>query len=182
MRGFRSTATRATALAAVAAALGAGALAGCTAPGTAATATASSTSVASPTTTAVPAGEGAVGPDEQAVAAVLRTYQQAIAGSDYVLACQLMTLESAVQLTVAVQAAAAPAPVADCPQALAAVVGQPGAIDAAVEAANTVTVTDVTIEGLSATVRWSSTRQGVPRTDGVALQQVDGQWRVAGPA
>lgn len=182
MSSIRSTATRATVLAGIAVALGAGALSGCTATGGAPTATTSSTTAPSSTAAAAPAGEGAVGPDEQAVAAVLRTYQQAIAGGDYLLACQLMTPESAGQFTGAVQAAAAPAPVPDCVEAFRTVLAQPGAVDAAAEAASTVTVTDVEIEGLSATVRWSSKRQGVARTDGLTLQQIDGQWRVAGPA
>ena len=78
--------------------------------------------------------------------------------------------------------AATPTPVPGCAEALRVVVTQPGAADAAIEAASSITVTDVTIEGLSATVRWSSTRQGVARTDGLTLQQIDGQWRLAGPA
>jgi hypothetical protein len=91
-----------------------------------------------------------------------------------------MTTDAAVRLVGAVQAAGNPVP--GCVEAMAAVLGQPGAAEAAIEAANSITVTDVTIEGLTATIRWSSTRQGVPRTDDLVLQQIDLQWRLAGPA
>ncbi|MCX6467338.1 MAG: hypothetical protein NTW05_27700 [Pseudonocardiales bacterium] len=184
MNSMLRTATRAGvragAAVAVAAVLAGGALAGCTTQGpTPTTPTAGATSAA-PTTAAVPTGEGAVGEQEQAVAAALVAYQTAVAGGDYVLACSQMTTDAAVRLVGAVQAAGNPVP--GCVEAMAAVLGQPGAAEAAIEAANSITVTDVTIEGLTATIRWSSTRQGVPRTDDLVLQQIDLQWRLAGPA
>jgi hypothetical protein len=161
---------------AAAAAVLAAALAGCTS-GAAPTTTPAPTTA--PTTSAAPAGDGAVGPAEQTVAAALTTYQRAVAGGDFVLACSQMTAEAAGQLVAAVQRIA-PAP--SCVEAMTAVLGQTGAAEAAVEAANTITVTDVEIDDLSATVRWTSTRQGVLREDALGLQQVDQQWRLAGPA
>jgi hypothetical protein len=132
------------------------------------------------TTAAPAAGDGPVGAEEEAVADALRTYHGAVAAGDFALACTQMTVESATALVGAVQGAGAPAP--SCPEALAAVIAQPGAAQAAIEAADSVVVDDVTVEGLSATIRWTSTRQGVPRTDALSMQSVDGQWRLAGPA
>lgn len=174
MNSLRTPLARAAAAAVLAAALGAPA--GCTSGAAPATTPAPTTA---PTTAPAPAGDGAVGPDEQAVAAALTTYQRAVAGGDFVLACSQMTAEGTGRLVAAVQRIA-PAPT--CVEAMAAVLGQAGAAEAAVEAANSITVTDVEIDGLSATVRWTSTRQGVPREDALTLQQVDLQWRLAGPA
>lgn len=165
----------------------AGVLAGCTAggtgagsptaaPPTSAATTGSATTSAPPTGT----GEGAVGPEEQAVELALRTYQGALAGGDYVGACSLMAVEAHTQLVSAVQAGGGQ--VADCPQALAAVFGQIGVPGAAAEAQSTTTVTDVTVEGLNATITWTSMRQGEPRTDSAALQSVSGRWVMAGAA
>jgi hypothetical protein len=140
-------------------------------------ATTAATRGAAPTTAA---GDGAVGPAEQAVADVLQSYQDAVAAGDFALACTQMTVESATALVGAVQGAGALAPT--CPEALAAVVGQPGATQAAIEAANSIVIDDVSVAGLSATIRWTSTRQGVPRSDALSMQSVDGQWRLAGPA
>jgi hypothetical protein len=167
-----------------------GVLGGCTATAPA-TGGASSPSIGSavsaPATTggAAPttaAGDGAVGPAEQAVADALQGYQDAVASGNFALACAQMTVESATALVGAVQGAGALAPT--CPEALALVVGQPGAVQAAIEAANSIVVDDVTISanGLSATIRWTSTRQRVPRSDALSMQSVDGQWRLAGPA
>lgn len=175
----------------LAAAAIAGVLAGCSAGGTepgtdtpstgpattgAATASGSGTPSAPPTGT----GEGAVGPDEQAVEVVLRAYQGAIASGDFGTACSLNTAESSGQLVAAVQAGGGQ--VGTCEEALFAVFSQPGAAGTAAEAATTTAVDGVAIEGLNATITWTSTRQGQPRTDSVALQSVDGQWRLAGTA
>ena len=167
-----------------------GVLGGCTAavPATGGASTPSiGSAVSAPGTTAVlaptpttAAGDGPVGAEEEAVAGALRAYHGAVAAGDFVLACTQMTVESATALVGAVQGAGAPAP--SCPEALAAVIAQPGAAQAAIEAANSIVVDDVTVEGLSATIRWTSTRQGVPRTDALSMQSVDGQWRLAGPA
>lgn len=196
MGSIRSTAriTTARVVAAVAAAaMAGGVLAGCTVPGagtpaaasaapTAAGSTGASGSTgAARTTTTAPAG--AVGAEELAVATALQTYQSAVASGNYTLACSLMTVESSARLVSSVQAGAGVgAVVPGCVQALEAVLTQPEAVAAAVEAASSITVTDVTIEGMSATVRWTSTRQGVPRTDTLSLQKVNLQWLVAGPA
>ncbi len=184
MRTIRSTA-RTTITRVAAAVLVAGALAGCTVLGSTTGTPAAAPTTAGPTTT--PAPEGPVGNTEVAVAAALSAYQRAVAVGDYVLACSQMTAESAARLVTAVRAgsglgAGAEAVVPGCVEAMGAVLAQPGAAEAAIEAANTVTVTDVTVQGLTATVRWTSTRQGVPRTDALTLQQVDLQWRLAGTA
>jgi hypothetical protein len=165
----------------------AGVLAGCTVggTGTAAPTTAPTTSAA-PSGSAAPSvpptgtGGGAAGPEEQAVEATLRTYQGAIAGGDYAGACSLTSVEASAQLVAAVQAGGGQ--VADCPQALAAVFSQIGAPGAAAEAASTTMVSDVTVEGLNATITWTSTRQGEPRTDSATLQSVGGRWLIAGGA
>lgn len=158
-----------------------GALAGCTA-GTGTT-PAPSTGAA-PTTTPAPAGpENA---DETTVARVVEDFQNAMASGDFAGACGAFTDEAAAQLVATVNAATPPvdpaAPPLDCPTALGRVLGQTGAPEAATEAAASLRVTDVTIDGLTATVRWTSTREQVVRQDAVRLQSVAGFWRVAGPA
>jgi hypothetical protein len=172
---------------AVAAALLVGALAACSTAGsgapaapasagpTAGAATAGGAAV--PSTTAAP---GAVGPEEAAVEAALRAYQQAIATGDWPIACSLNAPETSVALVAAVQASGGQ--VGTCEEALAAVFGQPGAAETAVEAAGSTVVEDVVVEGLNATISWTSMRQGQPRTDAVTMQLIDGQWRLAGTA
>ncbi|MBC8092886.1 MAG: hypothetical protein H7Y15_13295, partial [Pseudonocardia sp.] len=125
-------------------------------------------------------GEGAVGPEEAAVEAALRDYQGALAVGDFVRACGLNSPESSVQLVQAVQAGGGQ--VGTCEEALTAVLTQPGAADAAAEAAASTTVDDVVVEGLNATISWTSMRQGRPRSDSVRLQSIDGVWRLAGTA
>lgn len=166
----------------------AGVLAGCTVtpagPGTA-----SSTSVAAPaptptsagaSPTSTAAGEGAVGPTEQAVADALRAYQATVAANDFPGACGQMTVEAAKALMDAVQATGAVAP--GCPEALGLVIAQPGAQEAAIEAANSIVVDDVVVAGFTATITWTTRRQGVERTDSARVQSVDGRWLLAGPA
>ncbi|GAA3234034.1 hypothetical protein GCM10017691_30190 [Pseudonocardia petroleophila] len=125
-------------------------------------------------------GPGAVGPEEAAVEAALRAYQQAIATQDWPIACSLNAPETSAQLVAAVQAGGGQA--GTCEEALAAVFGQPGAAETAVEAASSTVVDDVVVQGLNATIRWTSTRQGQSRTDGATMQLIDGQWRLAGTA
>lgn len=170
----------------VAAAVLACALAACSAGGTGAPASpsagptagaATAGGAAAPTTTAP---QGAVGTEEAAVEAALRAYQQAIATGDWPIACSLNAPETSVALVAAVQAAGGQ--VGTCEEALAAVFGQPGAAETAVEAAGTTVVEDVTVEGLNATISWTSMRQGQPRDDAATMQLIDGQWRLAGTA
>lgn len=123
-------------------------------------------------------GEGPVGPEETAVAAALAAYQGALAAGDVAAACRLHTPETGVALIAAV--AGAGTPVTTCEQALTAILGQPGAREAATEAAATTTVREVAVDGLNATVSWTSQRQGQERTDEATLQSIDGLWRVAG--
>lgn len=168
--------------AAVAAVLAA-ALAACTAGGTGAPASPASAAPTAGTATGAPTttpGPGAVGPEEAAVEAALRAYQQAVATQDWPIACSLTAPETSVQLVAAVQAGGGQ--VATCEEALAAVFGQPGAAETAVEAAGSTVVQDVTVAGLNATIHWTSDRQGQGRTDGATLQLIDGQWRLAGTA
>lgn len=140
-----------------------------------ATTTAAPTSTPTPSTTP---GPGPVGADETAVAAALAAYQRALGAGDVVGACGLHTTETTVALIGSVQAAGTP--VTSCEQALTAVLGQPGAQDAAAEAATTTTVQNVTVDDLNATITWTSQRQGQSRTDEAAMQLIDGLWRVAG--
>jgi hypothetical protein len=171
----------------VAAAVLAGVLAACSAGGAGAPAAPSS---AGPTAGAATAGgatapsttapQGAVGTEEAAVEAALRAYQQAIATGDWPIACSLNAPEASVALVVAVQAGGGQ--VGTCEEALAAVFGQPGAAETAVEAAGSTVVEDVTVEGLNATVSWTSVRQGQTRSDAATMQLIDGQWRLAGTA
>ncbi|GAA2538264.1 hypothetical protein [Pseudonocardia hydrocarbonoxydans] len=169
---------------AVAAAALAALLAGCSAGGPDAPAqpspAAPTSGAAAPGTPSATAAPGAVGPEEAAVEAALRAYQQAIATQDWPIACALNAPETSAQLVAAVQAGGAQ--VGTCEEALAAVFGQPGAAEAAVEAAGSTSVEDVTVSGLNATIRWTSTRQGRARSDGATLQLIDGQWRLAGTA
>ncbi|QJY48626.1 hypothetical protein [Pseudonocardia broussonetiae] len=166
---------------AAAAAVLVAALAACTAGGTGApaspTSAAPTAATGAPTTTPAP---GAVGPEEAAVAAALGAYQTALATQDWPTACSLTAPETSVQLVAAVQGGGGQ--VVTCEEALAAVFGQPGAADTAIEAVTSTRVQDVTITGLNATIRWTSERQGQERTDGAALQFIDGQWRLAGTA
>lgn len=166
---------------AAAAAVLVAALAACTAGGTGApaspTSAAPTAATGAPTTTP---GPGAVGPEEAAVEAALRAYQQAVATQDWPIACSLTAPETSVQLVAGVQAGGGQ--VATCEEALAAVFGQPGAAETAVEAAGSTVVQDVTVSGLNATIRWTSERQGRSRADGATLQLIDGQWRLAGTA
>ncbi|WP_300015475.1 hypothetical protein [Pseudonocardia sp.] len=170
-----------------------GALTGCTAgvdgaaspstgPATTATATATATGSGSGTPSVTPSssGAGAVGPEEQRIATVLRAYQGAVASGDYATACRLSTSEASAQLVAAVVAGGGQA--TGCEQAMTAVFSQDGAAGAAAEAASTTTVEDVTIDRFNATITWTSTRQGEPRTDSAALQSVNGQWLLAGAA
>jgi hypothetical protein len=142
-------------------------------------ATTSTTIPGAPSTVPAPV-EAALGPEEQRVAGALRTYLTAVAAGDFAGACGQLTVESAQALVTAVQRAGGAVP--GCPEALGAVLVQPGAAQTAIDAASTTTVQEVTIDGFTATVRWSSTQRGAPRTDAVALQSVAGQWRLAGPA
>ncbi|MDN5930664.1 MAG: hypothetical protein L0I24_06325 [Pseudonocardia sp.] len=168
----------------VAAAVLACALAACSAGGAPASPSAGPTAgaataggAAAPTTT-MP--QGAVGTEEAAVEAALRAYQQAIATGDWPIACTLNAPETSAALVAAVQAGGGQ--VGTCEEALAAVFGQPGAAETAVEAAGTTVVEDVTVEGLNATISWTSMRQGQPRSDAATMQLIDGQWRLAGTA
>ncbi len=142
-------------------------------------ATAPTTVPGAPSTVPAPV-EAALGPEEQRVAGALRSYLAAVAAGDFAGACGQLTVESAQALVTAVQRAGGAVP--GCPEALGAVLVQPGAAQTAIDAASTTTVQEVTIDGFTATVRWSSTQRGAPRTDAVALQSVAGQWRLAGPA
>lgn len=173
--------------------VGAAALAGCStgpaagapatpssAPGTAGAATATGAVPPTSTTTAIGSGKGAVGSEEALVEAALRDYQNALATGDFVRACLLNSPESSVALITAVQAGGGQ--VGTCEEALAAVFTQPGAAAAAAEAAASTTVDDIVIDGLNATVSWTSMRQGQARTDGARLQVIDGAWRLAGAA
>lgn len=172
------TAAAAAALAAVLAACSAGGTDTPAAPSSAApTSDANTPGGGAPSATAAP---GAVGPEEAAVEAALRAYQQAIATQDWPIACALNAPETSAQLVAAVQAGGGQ--VGTCEEALAAVFGQPGAAEAAVEAAGSTSVEDVTVSGLNATIRWTSTRQGRTRADGATMQLIDGQWRLAGTA
>jgi hypothetical protein len=126
------------------------------------------------------AAETLLGPEEQRVAEALRTYLNAVATGDFAGACGQLTVESAGALATAVQTAGGAAP--GCPEALSAVLLQSGAAQTAIDAASTTAVEEVTVDGLTATVRWRSVQRGVPRTDAVTMQSVDGQWRLAGPA
>jgi len=172
---------------AAAAVLLAGVLAACSAGGTDPAATPSSPG---PTAGAATAGgavtpsttpaQGAAGPEEAAVAAALRSYQESIANADWPLACTLNTTEASAQLVAAVKAGGGQ--VGTCEEALGAVFGQPGALETAMEALNSTVVDEVTVEGLNATIFWTSQRQGQPRSDGATMQLVDGAWRLAGTA
>jgi hypothetical protein len=142
-------------------------------------ATAPTTGPGAPSTEPAPV-EAALGPEEQRVAGALRTYLDAVAAGDFAGACAQLTVESAQALVTAVQQAGGAAP--GCPEALGAVLVQPGAAQTAIDAASTTAVQEVVIDGFTATVRWSSTQRGAPRTDAVALQSVAGQWLLAGPA
>ncbi|MDN5749810.1 MAG: hypothetical protein L0H64_15030 [Pseudonocardia sp.] len=122
--------------------------------------------------------EGAVGAEELAVEAALRAYQAALATGDVATACGLNAPETSVQLVAAVLAAGGQ--VGTCEEALGAVLAQPGARETATEAASTTTVQDVVVEGLDATITWTSQRQGQTRTDEAALQSIAGQWRLVG--
>lgn len=133
---------------------------------------------ADPSASAPSSTESAASPAELDVEAALRAYQTALASGDVAAACGLNTPETSVQLVAAVQAAGGQ--VGTCEEALTAVLAQPGARETAAEAASTTEVRDVVVEGLSATITWSSQRQGQTRTDEAVLQSVGGQWRLAG--
>ena len=163
----------------------AGVLAGCTVGGTgtsgpatsgAATATGAGTPAAGPTGT----GDGVVGPDDGGDEPAQRHNQDALPTPAYPTACMLYTPEANAQLIAAVQADGAQ--VLTCEDALVTVFSQAGVPATAAEAAATMVVDDVLVEGLSATITWTSSRQGEPRTDTVALQLVGGRWLLAGAA
>lgn len=134
---------------------------------------ASASSSAAPTTSA-----GATGAEEVKVEAALRAYQTALSTGDFVSACRLNAPEASAQLVAAVRAAGAQ--VGTCEEALTAVFGQPGARETAAEAAASTTVQDVVVDGLNATITWTSQRQGQTRSDEATLQSIGGQWRLAG--
>jgi hypothetical protein len=165
----------------------AGVLAGCTVGGTgtgspttspATRGTATATGSGTPSAVPTGSGDGAVGPDEVAVETTLREYQGALATGGYPIACSLYTAEARAQLVTAVQADGAP--VQTCEDALITVFSQADVPATAAEAAATIAVLDVVVEGFSATITWTSNRQGVPRTDTATLQSVDGRWLLAG--
>lgn len=150
-----------------------------TAPSSAAESSAEEGQGAADSGAEAPAG-GVAGPEEEVVVAALRSYQQALATGDFGTACALSTADAQARVLAEVQAGGGQA--ADCPQALAAVFAQPGAPELATESAASTVVRDVEIQGLNATVSWTSTVRGQARTDGAALQFVEGQWRLVSAA
>lgn len=161
-------------------------LAGCTASGAPGTGPATSiapTSSAGASGAATGGGEptaggGAVGPIEASVEAALREYQAAIAGGDFATACARNAPETSAQLIELVNAQGAA--IATCEEAFALVFAQPGAFEAARESADTTTVDDVTVEGETAIISWTSQVQGEPSTVRNTLRAVDGQWLIVG--
>ncbi len=175
MKSIRTAAAAATVVLIVAGVGAACSVGGGETSGVATSTAAPTGSTTAPTATA---GEGPVGPEEAAVAAALASYQRALAAGDLAGACRLQTPETGTALIMAVQATGNQ--VTTCEDALGAVLAQPGARETAMEAATTTTVQEVTVDGLNATITWTSQRQGQSRTDDVTLQSIDGLWRVAG--
>lgn len=123
---------------------------------------------------------GCAGDPRAEIDTAFRGYYTALLARDFPTACGYNTPEATAFLlqTLTTQGVRA----GDCEGAFGAIFGQPASAAVFDTIARTVQIDDVQVDGGDATITYTSTVDGEPRTASVPMSRVDGGWKFVAPA
>lgn len=121
----------------------------------------------------------AAGDDEAAVRDAFTEYNQALAASDTATVCALSAPETVDTLVAAVSQQLGQE-VGGCEDAFGLVFSTPGAAELARQTAGSSEIQDVTVDGDTATVNWTTDVQGQQAAQSNNMRRIDGRWLLGG--
>jgi hypothetical protein len=122
---------------------------------------------------------GCAGDPSQEIETAFKGYYTALLARDFPAACGYNSPEatSVFLQTLATQGIRA----GSCEEALGAVFEQPGSADVTDTISRTAKIDDIEVDGNDATVTYTATVDGEPRTASVPMSNIDGEWKRVAP-